>query len=177
MRLSSGPKHRTVRVARTGPEGIGHRMARVEGKSRQRIWARALCLSGASACTRWSSRPRWRAQSTRWRKLVTNCRRSSGPGHRTARVDLRTRHTLEPLAWHASHWSGRLVNRVGKWFFSNGSNPEVMSPVERKGRERMLARARCLSGTGVLWICSGLGSSHLPRSKEIAAPLRSPLGP
>ena len=32
---------------------------------------------------------------------------------------LRTRHTLEPLAWHWSHWSGRLVNRVrGKHLFS-----------------------------------------------------------
>ena len=38
--------------------------------------------------------------------------------------DVRTRHTLEPLAWHWSHWSGGLVNRRGKWFFSEGSNPD-----------------------------------------------------
>ena len=28
------------------------------------------------------------------------------------RKGLKTRHTLEPLAWHWSHWYGRLVNRV-----------------------------------------------------------------
>jgi len=26
---------------------------------------------------------------------------------------LRTRHTLEPLVWHWSHWPGRLVSRGG----------------------------------------------------------------
>jgi len=30
---------------------------------------------------------------------------------------LRTRHTLEPLAWHWSHWPGRLVNQGGRGFF------------------------------------------------------------
>ena len=42
-------------------------------------------------------------------------------GARGAWRGLRTRHTLEPLAWHWSHWSGRLVNRGGKWLFSKAS--------------------------------------------------------
>ena len=33
----------------------------------------------------------------------------------TCWVCLRTRRTLEPLAWHWSHWPGRLVNWGGKW--------------------------------------------------------------
>ena len=40
---------------------------------------------------------------------------------------LRTRHTLEPLAWHWSHWPGRLVNRGGKCLFSKGRNPVPFS--------------------------------------------------
>ena len=32
---------------------------------------------------------------------------------------LRTRHTLEPWAWHWSHWPGRLVNPGGECLFSD----------------------------------------------------------
>jgi len=39
-------------------------------------------------------------------------------------VALRTRHTMEPLAWHWSHWPGGLVNRVrGKCLFSVAGEP------------------------------------------------------
>ena len=34
---------------------------------------------------------------------------------------LRTRHTLEPLAWHWSHWPDRLVNQGGECLFSQSS--------------------------------------------------------
>jgi hypothetical protein len=33
-------------------------------------------------------------------------------GHYSLLDALRTRHTMEPLAWHWSHWPGRLVNRA-----------------------------------------------------------------
>jgi len=52
----------------------------------------------------------------------------SGRGSGRFQVNLRTRHTLEPLAWHWSHWPGRLVNRFrGKCLFSKGRNPVIMT--------------------------------------------------
>jgi len=47
-----------------------------------------------------------------------------GPKHNVRGVGaLRTRHTLETLAWHWNHWPGRLVDRGGKCLCSKGSNP------------------------------------------------------
>ena len=45
---------------------------------------------------------------------------------------LRTRHTLEPLAWHWSQLPGRLVNRGGKWHFSEGSNQVLCGATPQK---------------------------------------------
>ena len=51
---------------------------------------------------------------------------------------LRTRHTLEPLAWHWSHWPGRLVNQ--------GGGVSVLAPGwQRWGREGLPPAAPALS--------------------------------
>ena len=52
--------------------------------------------------------------------------RARGLAFTLPKFTLRTRHTLEPLSWHWSHWPGRLVNRGCVCLFSKGSNPEPL---------------------------------------------------
>ncbi len=44
-----------------------------------------------------------------------------GRGSQPRLPPLRTWHTLEPLAWHWSHWPGRLVNQ-----------PQILNPTAKK---------------------------------------------
>ena len=70
-------------------------------------------------------------------------------------------HTLEPLAWHWSHWPCRSVNPRGKWLFSEGKDPVggshdcqlMRSDMEIQGQKH---------AAHMLQAC-GLGSSHSGR--------------
>ena len=54
----------------------------------------------------------------------------------------RTQHTFEPLAWHWSHWPGRLVNRVrGKCLF-RGENDNPRDPCGVQGVQGYLAHEK-----------------------------------
>ena len=75
------------------------------------------------------------------RQINSTVSPASAGWHR--RESLRPRHTLEPLAWHWSHWTGRLVNRGGGGLCRKGSNPVVCQVLREGGlsiEEELLSR-------------------------------------